>query len=41
MPRKDIFVPLRPTLRSQVAVVGEVSRDWLEDVGGRDSIVVF
>lgn len=32
---------LRPTLRSEVAVVGEVSRDWLKDVGWWDRIVVF
>lgn len=32
---------LLPTLRSKVTVVGEVSRDWLKDVHGRDSVVVL
>lgn len=32
---------LRPTLRLEVTVVGEVSCDWLKDVGWRDRIVVF
>lgn len=40
MPGQNILLPLWLTLMSEVAVVGEVSCNWLEDVGGGDGVVI-
>lgn len=40
-PGQDVLVVQQLALMSEVAVVGEVSCDWLQSVGGRDSVVVL